>query len=160
MAISIAQVRAYLRGPEGVKWFRYSMASVVALATSVASIAILNGPVGMTAWLASTLATAIATAPSYYLNRRWAWGKDGRSHFWREVMPFWVLAFIGWAFSTLSVHLMEVYAKNQQFSHLLRTTTVTLVYIAAFGVLWIGKFLILDKLLFVRHGEPVADVPA
>jgi putative flippase GtrA len=133
--------------------FRYSMASVVALVTSVVCLAIFVGPLGTSAWLGSTLATAIATVPSYYLNRRWAWGKDGKSHFWREVMPFWVLAFIGWGFSTLCSHLAENYAKSHDYSHLARTGTVTLVYIAAFGVLWVGKFVIFNKVVFIHHGE-------
>jgi len=153
VAASIAQVSEYLHGPEGVKMFRYSMASVVALITSVVCLAILNGPLAMSAVVASTLATAVATVPSYYLNRRWAWGKDGRSHFWKEVVPFWALAFMGWALSTYSVRLMEAYAKHHQFTHVLRTASVTFVYIAAFGVLWVGKFVIFNKVLFVHHGD-------
>lgn len=142
--------------------FRYSMASVVALCVSVVCIAVLNGPLGVSAWVSSTLATAIAATPSYYMNRRWAWGKDGRSHFWKEIVPFWSLAFLGWGLSTLCVHLMEDYANHNGFSHLARTGTVTLVYVAAFGVLWVGKFMLFNKVMFVNHpavpvSEPVGD---
>jgi putative flippase GtrA len=160
VALSIAQVSEYLHGPEGVKMFRYSMASVVALITSVLCLAILNGPLGTSAVMASTLATAVATVPSYYLNRRWAWGKDGRSHFWKEVVPFWALAFMGWALSTYSVRLMEAYAKHHQFSHVLRTASVTFVYIGAFGVLWVGKFVIFNKVLFVHRGDHLVELAA
>jgi putative flippase GtrA len=159
VAVSIAQVNEYLRGPEGVKMFRYSMASVVALAVSVVCLAILNGPLGMRAWVASTIATAIAAVPSYYLNRRWAWGMDGRSHLWREILPFWSLAFLGWAISTLSVHWMENYAKHNGFSHLARTGTVVLVYVAAFGVLWVAKFIIFNKLMFVDRAHLAVSEP-
>lgn len=142
--------------------FRYSMASVVAIAVSVVCLAILNGPFGVKAWVASTIATAIAAIPSYYLNRCWAWGKDGRSHIWREVVPFWALAFLGWGISTECVHLMENYAKAHGFSHLFRTGTVILVYVAAFGVLWVAKFIIFNKVIFVNPApvsvsEPMVD---
>ena len=90
------------------------------------------------------------------MNRKWAWGKTGRSHLWKEVVPFWALAFIGWAVSTFSVHLMEGYAKSHHFSHLASTASVTVVYVAAFGVLWVAKFIIFNKLLFVHH---LQDLP-
>jgi putative flippase GtrA len=145
-----------LRSPTGVKLFRYSMASVVAVITSTVLFVIFDGAIGFSAVVSATLATAIAAIPSYELNRRWAWGKSGRSHLLKEVIPFWTLAFIGWAFSTFMVRLMEDYAKSHHFSHLLQTATVTLVYIGAFGVLWIAKFIIFNKVLFVHHLE---DLP-
>jgi putative flippase GtrA len=154
--MTIPEMIERLRGPGGRKLFRYSCASVVAVAVSVVCLVILNGVIGMSAWLASTLSTAIAAVPNYEMNRKWAWGKTGRSHLWKEVVPFWALAFLGWGFSTISVHVMEGYAKNHHFSHLLSTATVTIVYIAAFGVLWIGKFIIFNKLLFVHRLE---DLP-
>ena len=44
-------------------------------------------------------ANAVATFPSYWLNRRWAWGKSGRSHFMKEIVPFWAMSAAGIAFS-------------------------------------------------------------
>jgi len=115
-----------------------------------------DGVVGWSAAWSSTASTSIAAIPSYELNRRWAWGKTGRGHVVKEVIPFWTLAFIGWGFSTLCVRWMETYAKHHHFSHLLSTGTVTIVYVAAFGVLWVVKFMIFNKLLFVHH---LQDLP-
>ncbi|HEX2117654.1 MAG TPA: hypothetical protein VHF91_00595, partial [Acidimicrobiales bacterium] len=36
----------------------------------------------------------------YYLNRKWAWGKKGKSHLMKEIVPFWSLALLGLIFST------------------------------------------------------------
>lgn len=158
------QFREYARGPEGTKMLRYSMTSLIALGISVVCLAILNGPVGMSAWLASTLATAVSAVASYHLNRRWCFGKEGKSHVLKEVVPFWVVTFLGWGLATVSVHLMESYAKSQGFSHLARTGTVVLVYVAAFGVLWVGKYVFFNRVLFARREAelvaarvPVAD---
>jgi putative flippase GtrA len=145
-----------LRGPEGRKLFRYSCASVVAVICSVVLLILFNGVIGLSAWVSSTLATALAAIPNYEMNRKWAWGKTGRSHLWKEVVPFWALAFLGWGFSTISVHVMEGFAKHHHFSHVASTASVTIVYIAAFGVLWVGKFIIFNKVLFVHHIE---DLP-
>ena len=141
-----------LRGPEGQKLVKYSVASIVAVVISEICLVLFNGVVGMSAWVSSSLATCIAALPNYYMNRKWAWGKHGRSHVWKEVVPFWALAFLGWALSTFSVFLTENYAKDHHFSHVWTTTLVAVVYIAAFGVLWVAKFIIFNKLMFVhRH---------
>lgn len=134
--------------------FRYSMASVVSVIVSVALLVLFDGLLRWGAVVSSTLATAIATLPSYELNRRWAWGKSGRGHLWKEVVPFWVLAFVGWAFSTYSVKLTESALTHTGLAHLLRTGIIAVVYVAAFGVLWIAKFIIFNKVLFAsRPGE-------
>jgi putative flippase GtrA len=133
------------------------MASVVAVMVSTVLIIFFDGVVGFSAVVSSTLATAIAAIPSYEMNRKWAWGKSGRSHLFKEVIPFWVLAFVGWAFSTFSVRIMESYAKHHHLTHVWTTFWVTFVYISAFGVLWVGKFVIFNKVLFVHrhhHDDP------
>jgi putative flippase GtrA len=149
--MTFPEIREKLRSPMGQKLFRYSMASVVAVIVSNVCLLLFVGVVGMGAVLASTLATTIAAVPSYEMNRKWAWGKHGKSHLMKEVLPFWGLALVGWGFSTLAVYFMEQYAQHHHFSHLLKTFWVGFVYLAAFGVLWIGKFIIFNKLMFVHH---------
>jgi putative flippase GtrA len=144
------------RSPIGQKLFRYSMASVVAVICSLVLLVIFDGVIGWSATVSSTLATSIAAIPSYEMNRKWAWGKSGRSHLWKEVVPFWALGLLGWAFSTVCVRIMESYAKHHHFSHPLTTLTVAVVYVGAFGVLWVGKFIIFNKLLFAHHPD---DLP-
>ena len=52
--------------------------------------------------LAATLfGNVVAIVPSYYLTRAWAWGKRGRSHWRKEVLPYWLMSFAGIAFSLL-----------------------------------------------------------
>jgi putative flippase GtrA len=140
-----------LRTPQGQKMLRYSMASVVSVMVSLVCLVFFDGVLSLGAVVSSTLATAVATVPSYWLNRKWAWGKHGKSHLVKEVIPFWALAFTGWAFSTYSVRLVEIYAKHHHWAHLDRTIGVAVVYVGAFGVLWVGKFVIFNRILFVHH---------
>ncbi|HUZ19646.1 MAG TPA: GtrA family protein [Acidimicrobiales bacterium] len=162
MVLAPRELIRRLSGPEGQKLVKYSVASIVAVVISEVCLVVFNGVVGMSAWVSSSLATAIAALPNYYMNRKWAWGKHGRSHVWREVVPFWVLAFVGWALSTFSVYLMEQYDKHHHVSHFWTTASVAVVYIAAFGVLWVAKFIIFNKVMFVhRHHQdrPHQDRP-
>lgn len=157
MAMTFSELREKFRTPMGQKLFRYSMASVVAVIVSNVCLLIFVGLMRLGAVWASTLATTIAAVPSYEMNRKWAWGKRGKSHLMKEVLPFWALGLLGWGFSTIAVYLMEQYAKHHHFSHVAKTFWVAFVYLAAFGVLWIGKFIIFNKLMFVhRHHDDAA----
>ena len=103
---------------------------------------------------------AVATIPSYYLNRTWVWGKGGRSHLMKEVVPFWTLAFIGLAFSTWSADYAETVVQRHHVSHGMQTLIVAGAALAAWGVLWVGKFIFFNKVLFRTHPqdlEPALD---
>jgi putative flippase GtrA len=160
MSLSPARLVALTQSPDGRKLIRYSMVSVIAVSVSVVVLAILHGLLNWTAFWSNIGATAVAAVPSYELNRRWAWGKSGKSHLWKEVVPFWVLAFIGLAFSTYWAVAADHLAKSHHVSHLARTVIVEGAVISAFGVLWIAKFIIFNKILFVHHPqdlEPALD---
>jgi putative flippase GtrA len=55
----------------------------------------------------------VAVIPSYYWNRAWAWGKRGKSHFRREVVPYWSMAFLGIAFSQVGA----IFARHEVHTH-------------------------------------------
>ena len=149
--MTLPALREKLRSPMGQKLFRYSMASVVAVIVSNAFLLLFVGVLDMGEVLASTLATTIAAVPSYEMNRKWAWGKSGKSHMMKEVVPFWALALLGWAVSTVAVWWMGRYAKHHHYSHGAKTLAVLIVYFGAFGVLWVAKFMIFNSLMFVHH---------
>src|SRR5437867_8238170 len=100
--LSAEALRARARSPQGQKAIRYTLTSVVSVCVSQVFLAFFHAVIGWSAFWANIWACAIATVPSYELNRKWAWGKRGKSHFWKEVMPFWALAFVGLAFSTVA----------------------------------------------------------
>ena len=149
--MTLPVLREKLRSPLALKLFRYSMASVVAVIVSNVFLLLFVGVINMGEVLASTLATCIAAVPSYEMNRKWAWGKSGKSHLIKEVLPFWGLALLGWAFSTLCVWWIGRMAKHDHWSHGVMTVAVLAVYFGAFGVLWVGKFVIFNSLMFVQH---------
>jgi putative flippase GtrA len=133
---SIASARATIdRRP-----VRYAMVSVVAVAVSQTVLVLTNGVLGWSAVTSNLTAVSIGAIPSYTLNRAWVWGKRGRNHLWREVVPFWALALLGLGFSTLVVALADDWYDAPW--------VVNAANIFAFGVLWVVKYLLLDALLF------------
>jgi cellulose synthase/poly-beta-1,6-N-acetylglucosamine synthase-like glycosyltransferase/putative flippase GtrA len=138
----------------GRKLLRYSLASMVSIAVSQSVLMVAFGIWHWTASLANVAACAVATVPSYYLNRSWAWGRRGRSHLWKEVVPFWAVAFLGLALSTWAADLASTLAGNAAASHATTTAVVMAASLLAFGVLWVGKFTLFNALLFADRPPP------
>jgi cellulose synthase/poly-beta-1,6-N-acetylglucosamine synthase-like glycosyltransferase/putative flippase GtrA len=133
------------------KIVRYSLVSLISVAISQSVLVVAFGVLRWTASLSNIVACAVATLPSYYLNRTWAWGRRGASRLWSEVVPFWALAFLGLAFSTWAADFGSTLARRAAVSHQTATTIVMASALLAFGVLWIGKFAIFNVLLFAER---------
>jgi hypothetical protein len=61
------------------------------------------------------------------------------------------MALLGLVFSTITADLSKDWADEVTQTHLLRTLIVMVGTLAAFGVLWVAKFFVLNKMLFVHH---------
>jgi putative flippase GtrA len=129
---------------------RYSLVSVVAVGVSQLVLVTCSGLLHWSAVPANVAAVAIGSIPSYTLNRRWVWGKRGRNHLMREIVPFWSLAFIGLVFSTVLVHVAVQWKDT--------TVVASAANLTAFGILWVVKYLLLDALLFRIPEQPEALV--
>ena len=129
--------------------------SVLTTILSLVTLALLVGWWGTTPWLANVIATAVGTVPSYVLNRRWVWGRDGSGDVWREVVPFWVLSFSGLVLSTAAVATADAWASSIGLVGPTRTAVLLLANVGSFAVLWVGQFLVLDRVLFgpTRRGS-------
>jgi putative flippase GtrA len=140
--------------PSSVKLIKYAAVSLIS--TAIAQIVLLFtfGVFRLMSEVpANIVANLAATVPSYYLNRSWVWGKNGKSHLWREVMPFWIMSFIGLGFSTLAVWAAGSFARDHHLSHGATTLLVNFANLASFGILWIGKYLVYQKLFHVAPVE-------
>jgi putative flippase GtrA len=133
----------------GVKAIKYSAVSAITVALSQIILFVLFGLVRR--WSATScnvVATATTAVPGYYLNRAWVWGKTGKSHFMKEVAPFWVLTFLGLVLSLIAVAYAHDLAEHLRLSHLVDAIFVNLAALFAFGVLWIGKYIVFNRFLF------------
>jgi putative flippase GtrA len=137
------------RSDSAVKMMRYSAVSVVCVVVTQALLVIFHAFMGVSAAWSNVLAVSIAAAPAYWLNRAWVWGKRGRNHFTKEVLPFWAFAFAGLVISTVLVGWVSRH-----------TTTIVWIMganLAGFGVLWVLRYFALDKLMFGPHHHTPYD---
>ena len=94
--------------------------------------------------------------PVFLLNKHWVWGKRGRAHMRREVIPFWLFTVAGWFLSTLMV-ILVVNVTSTDANPDGNKLAVQLANIAGFGVLWILKYLFLDRIMFGPHHHTPYD---
>ncbi|MGH9154441.1 MAG: GtrA family protein [Acidimicrobiales bacterium] len=154
MSITVASLRARAQTPSGRKAFRYAMVSVISLVVSQITLFALFTGFHWTARSANIAASVAGGVPSYWLNRRWTWGKRGRSHLWREVAPFWIVAFASLVLSTFVAGFAESQARDITSSRLAQGLIVNGAVIGTYGIIWVAKFLLLNA-LFVTPADEV-----
>jgi putative flippase GtrA len=148
--------------PSSLKLIKYGSVSIISTACSLTVLGVTVGAMHLPVVPANVLANGIATVPSYTLNRRWVWRKEGQSHMLREVLPFWVLSFVGLGFSSLAVWFAGSLSRHHHFTHFSTTVAVLAANLTSFGILWVGKFLIYERLFHVAplefHDDDLVDV--
>jgi putative flippase GtrA len=146
--LPLAPVRALMEHRK----VRFAMVSAVAVPFSQVVFVLCKEVLELSGTVSNLIAVTLACIPSYLLNRYWVWGKRGRNHFWREVFPFWAMAALGLVLSTIFVWWVD------------QRTDVTIFLMAAnlsaFGLLYIVKFLVLDRVLFKVADEMTHEEPA
>jgi putative flippase GtrA len=137
------------------KGARYSAVSVVNVIVGQGLLLLLHSVLHVNAVLANAVSVLVSAFPAYYLSRRWVWGKSGKSHFKKEVLPFWIFVAIGFAFSTAMVALAAYITGTNTSAASLTTIQKllpNLINMASFGLLWVIRFFLMEK-LFEQHPE-------
>lgn len=77
----------------------------------------------------------------------------------REVLPFWLFTIAGLAISTLLVVIVANLTKDPNVPELENGNkyAVQFANIAGFGVLWVLKYMFLDKIMFGAHHHTPYD---
>jgi putative flippase GtrA len=145
----------YLKSPAGMKWVRFGSVSAVAIVVSIATFSLTFYTLHREL-LAQTIATIVSTIPAYYLSRRWVWSVDGKSNFRTEVVPFWVLSLLQFVLSLVIIGIAGRFIKTRIDSHAMKTLVLNLVNLTTYGVMWVGKFFFLNKILFGRKAATQA----
>lgn len=152
MKPTILKVLEHAKTDAGKRAIRYSATSLICVGITQVLIIVFYRLVKLSETGSNLAATMITSVPAFALNKYWVWGKRGRAHMRREVLPFWLFTVAGWALSTGMVALVSHVGKPHSLS---RTISVMLASIAGFGVLWVLKYLFLDKIMFgTDHHTP------
>lgn len=142
---------AVLDRPLVRKLLRYAAASMVGVVVGQTCLLAFYAGLDWPAAIANFAAVAVSSIPAYLINRYWVWQKTDRNSLKREIAPFWGMAFLGLLLSTVAVTVVDD-----------RTDwapAILVANLAGFGVLWVAKFLVLDKVLFAEIGRDPDEPP-
>lgn len=122
---------------------RYVMVSVVNVIVGAGMLFVLQK--WMRPTVANVVSVAIGAVPAYYMSRAWVWGKRGKSHWKKEVLPFWIFTFAGLVMSTVLISFVDNHTTNR--------VAILIAQLFAFGILWVLRFFLLDKMFHVEIYE-------
>lgn len=144
MLVSPSGLVAYARTEEARKKLRYAGVSVVFFPLSQGLIQVLG------VWLddyttASFLAYAIATVPGFIVYKRFVWRNMSRERLLGQMLAFWVAVMLAVSLTTFFSYLVQNAMADQTV--LARGATVFCAQLLGLGIVWVGRFLMLDRWL-------------
>lgn len=121
---------------------RYAAVSAVSLVTGHLLLYSFHSLLGI-APVPSNLASTVGnTALVFAANRRWVWAAEGQVSMRREIIPFAGLACLGLALSTLLIWVTAATIGEGLW--------VNAANLTAFGIVWIGRFVAIDRWVYTR----------
>ena len=152
MPPNLRELREWSRSYEGKKLIRFTTTSFISTAISATSILITYGFKIIPGEIQATLfSNVLAMLPAYHLNRRWAWGKRGRSKLRTEVLPYLAMSFTGTAFSLIGATFARHVVHEHHWAHLINTAVVSGTNMGAFAIFWVLKMLLFNRIFHPAH---------
>jgi putative flippase GtrA len=136
-----------IRAQHGAKLLRFGAVSVFNVVFGQLLLYGAQVWMGWTPVAANTFSVCMGTIPGYLLSRRWVWERRGGHRVMREIIPFWALTVIGYAASTGAIWFVASRLGDDPL-------IINLTSLMTYGVLWVAKFLILDRMLFKAEEAP------
>ncbi|MBS2965417.1 GtrA family protein [Actinocrinis puniceicyclus] len=136
-------------------FLRYAAGSLVATACSEIVLVAGYGLLGLGPQAAALVAWVAGAVPNYLLNRRWAWSGRDRAPAWRELLPYWVITL-----GTAALAIAATTAADGMVRHAVsdrgeRSFLLGVVYLAAYGFVFVIKFVLFDGWVFsARRSSP------
>lgn len=157
MDVSSSSLIAYVGTEEARKKLRYAGVSAVFVPIGQGLVQVLG------LWLndytaASLLAAAIVTIPNFFANKYFVWRVTSGENVRSQVLVFWVAVMLGVLLATLFTYFVEMVMAGQ--ATLVRGAAVLFAQLLGLGIVWVGRFLILDRWLFRFAGDKLEHANA
>jgi putative flippase GtrA len=153
MRLTPATLRDHARSEVGRKQLRYMGVSLVFVPIGQVLIQVLISAFDGNATKASIVAAAILTVPNFFANKLLVWKDTSKDNLRTQVVVFWVAAMLGVSLATGLTYLVQQVTEDS--SSLVQRVAVFVAQMTGFGIVWVGRYLVLDRWLFkvTHHGE-------
>jgi len=134
---------------------RYSATSVVALAVSETTLLALYATGTLNATSDGFIANLAGTFPSYLMSRYWIWKDSERQRVGRQVVMYWMISLASMMLTSFATGGIARIAPD---GRVLRLFIVGSGFFIASFILWVAKYLVYQRLIFVvprpeQHGD-------
>jgi putative flippase GtrA len=105
-------------------------------------------------WVAASITSAaILTIPNFFANKLLVWKDTSKDNLRTQVIVFWVAAMLGVSLATGLTFVVQ--QLTDESSSLVQRLTLFVAQMTGFGIVWVGRYLVLDRWLFKvpHHGE-------
>jgi putative flippase GtrA len=158
MKLSPAGLRDHIRSDVGRKQLRYLGVSVVFVPVGQVMIQVLGSVFDGNYTLASVVSAAILTIPNFFANKFLVWKNTSKDNLRTQVVVFWTAAMLGVSLATGLTFVVQQLTEDS--SSIVQRVSVFVAQMTGFGIVWVGRYLVLDRWLFkvTHHGqEPTAE---
>lgn len=124
------------------KMTRYLVVTAVATPANFLLFALGFLALGLPAIVSNVLAATVVSIPTYIASRRWVWQVDRLTSRRGEAAQYWSSTMVSLAAATLALFLLEGAGAG--------STVLVMTPFGVYTVLWLVRYLFLDKYLFRR----------
>jgi putative flippase GtrA len=128
------------------KMVRFMGSSAVATVCSEVTFLLLYGLLDTGTTLASVFGWLAGMVPNYWLARTWAWQLRGRPSVLREIVPYLAIVLTTLALATVVTGRVHNLVSDAGLSDTTRMVLVAGSFLSVYVVMFLVKFLLLDKL--------------
>jgi putative flippase GtrA len=122
----------------------YFAGSVIAAGCSELALLLCYAVLQLPPALSAVIAWVCGAVPNYWLNRRWTWRRTGRADPRRELLPY-VLIILG-TLVLAAVVTRAVDGALSDSADATRTTLVAVAFLGVYVVMFLLRYLLLDRL--------------
>jgi putative flippase GtrA len=146
-----AKLEAMVLGGHLPRVGRYIAGSLISGVLSTATFYILFATGALGSRSASLVASGVGAVASYFLNRSWAWGRKGRAHWRREMLPYWITIVVTSVFVALLTGAANAIVRAITDDHAIRAVTNTIAFVGAYALSFVVKYWVFDKVFRTKH---------
>jgi putative flippase GtrA len=150
-------VRRLLDHPRIGRFVRYGVGSALASVTSAITLAVVFHALGAGPQVASITAFIGGALVNFLLYRFWAWRATiQETRMTGDVLKFSLVAVATALVALSATTIADHYAKAEDLSGWVRTLVIEGAYFGSFAVMFVAKFLVLDRFVFSARKRSAA----
>lgn len=138
------------------KVLRYAAGSGVATVCSEVAFVLVYGVFGASPAVASTIGWLAGAVPNYWLNRTWTWQRRGRPSLRHELLPYIAIVLATLFVAVVATSAVHARLPSAQVSDAVRLVLVSGTFLAVYGVIFLVRFFLLDRLFRRAAARPAA----